>query len=44
MQKHVEKVWGLDFGLSLAADFGTQFGNQFGALLTITKTGLITSW
>lgn len=44
VRKHVEKAWGLDFGLSLAADFGTQFGNQFGALLTITKTGLITSW
>lgn len=42
--KHVEKAWGLDFSLSLAADFGTQFGNQFGALLSITKTGLITSW
>lgn len=44
VRKHVEKAWGLDFGVSLAADFGTQFGNQFGALLTITKTGLITNW
>ena len=42
--KHVEKAWGLDFGLSLAGDFGTQFGNQFGAMITIRKQGIITQW
>ena len=44
VQKHVEKAWGLDFSLSLAADIGNQFGNQFGAMLTIRKQGLITPW
>ena len=42
--KHVKQAWGLDFGLSIAADFGTQFGNQFGAMLTIRKQGIITQW
>ena len=42
--KHIEKAWGLDFGLSLAGDFGTQFGNQFGAMITIRKQGIITQW
>lgn len=42
--KHVPQAWGLDFGFSLAGDFGTQYDNQFGAMLTITKTGLLTQW
>lgn len=42
--RHVEQAWGLDFRISLATDIGTQFGNQFGAMLTISKSGLITSW
>lgn len=44
INKHVEKAWGLDFGISLAGDFGTQFGNQFGAMFTIRKKGIITQW
>lgn len=44
VERHIEKAWGLDFGLSLAADFGTQFGNQFGAMIRISKQGLITQW
>jgi len=42
--KHLDKAWGLDLSLSLAADIGNQFGNQFGALLTISKKGIITQW
>ena len=42
--KHVEQAWGLDFSLRMAADFGTQFGNQFGAMLTVSKRGLIHSY
>ena len=42
--KYVSKAWGLDFGISLAADMGTQWGNQFGAILTIRKQGIITQW
>ena len=44
IHKHVEKAWGLDFGVRLAADLGSQWGNQFGAQLTITKRGIITRW
>lgn len=44
VNKHVEKAWGLDFGISLAGDFGSQFGNQFGVMLTIRKQDIITQW
>ena len=44
IHKHVEKAWGLDFGVRLAADLGSQWGNQFGAQITITKRGIITRW
>lgn len=44
VKKNVPQAWGLDFGISLAGDFGTQFGNSFGAMITISKKGLITSW
>lgn len=44
VNKHVEKAWGLDFGLRLAGDLGTQFGNTFGAMLTISKRGIVTHW
>lgn len=42
--KHVPQVWGLHFGLRLAADFGTQWGNQFGAQITVVKKGIICKW
>lgn len=42
--KQVPQAWGLEFGISLAGDFGTQYGNSFGAMITIRKQGLITSW
>lgn len=44
LNKQVEKAWGLEFGLCLAADIGTQFGNTFSAQVTIRKQGLITQW
>ena len=44
VNKHVEKAWGLDFGISIASDFGSQFGNQIGAMFTIKKQGIITKW
>jgi hypothetical protein len=44
VNKHVEEAWGLDFGISIAADLGSQFGNQIGAMFTIKKQGLITKW
>ncbi len=42
--KQFEKVWGLEFSLSLATDIGNQFGNSFGTMLTIAKRGLITAY
>lgn len=44
VNKHVEQAWGLDFGVRIGADFGTQWGNQVGAMLTVSKKGLITSY
>lgn len=44
VSKRVEKAWGLDFGVRLAADFGTQWGNQVSAMIRISKQGLITSY
>lgn len=44
VSKHVQKAWGLDFGISIAGDFGSQFGNQIGAMVTIRKQGIITQW
>lgn len=44
VKKEVKQAWGLDFGLRLAADFGDQYGNRFGAMLTVSKQGLIHSY
>jgi hypothetical protein len=44
VNKHVQKAWGLDFGVALSADFGTQYGNVFGAYLKIAKSGIITTY
>ncbi len=44
VKKHVEKAWGLDFGIRMAADMGTQYGNRFGAMITISKQGIIHSY
>lgn len=44
VHKHVEKAWGLDFGMRLAADIGNQFGNSFGAQITVTKRGIVKTW
>ena len=44
VQKHVKEAWGMDFGFSVAGDFGDQYGNCFGAMLTISKRGIITQW
>lgn len=42
--KEVKQAWGINFGLRLAADFGTLYGNHFGAMLTISKQGIIHSY
>lgn len=44
VKKIVPQAWNLEFGLSLAGDFGTQYGNQFGAMITVSKKGIITKW
>lgn len=44
VKKHVPQAWGMDFGITIGGDFGDQYGNLFGAMVTISKQGLITSW
>ena len=44
VKKIVPQAWGLEFGVSIAGDFGTQKGNHFGAMLTISKQGIIKQW
>ncbi len=39
--KLVPQAWGLEFSLSLAADFCTQFGNDFGVMVSVAKRGII---
>ena len=44
VKRHVKEAWGLDFGFSIAGDFGTQYGNVFGAMICISKRGMICNW
>jgi len=44
VKKHVKQAWNMDFGVSLAGDFGSQYGNRFGAMVTISKRGIISAW
>lgn len=44
IQKHVEKAWGLNFGMRIAADMGNLWGNDIGVQITISKKGIITQW
>ena len=44
VKKQVEQAWGLDFGITLSGDFGSQFGNSVGAMITVSKQGIITSY
>ena len=41
VQKLVPELWNFNFKVALGADFGTQFGNSFGAMITISRCGLI---
>lgn len=44
VNKHYEKLWGIDCGLSLAADWGKMYGNNVGILLKISKRGNLFSY
>lgn len=44
VKRHVPQAWGLDFGVSLAGDFGSQYGNSFGAMISVSKKGIIKEW
>jgi hypothetical protein len=44
LNKDIPKAWGINMGIRLAADFGTQYGNNFGAMLTVSKQGIIHSY
>lgn len=39
--KKIEKAWGMEFGLTMAADIGSQFGNSFAGMITIRKQDII---
>ena len=41
MQKLVPQAWNLNFGVSIGGDIGTQFGNSFGAMVTVSRSGII---
>ena len=44
VRRHIKEAWGMDFGLSIAGDFGTQYGNVFGAMICVSKRGMICDW
>lgn len=44
LNKDIPKAWGINMGIRLAADIGTQYGNNFGAMLTVSKQGIIHSY
>ena len=44
VKKIVPQAWDMEFGLRIGGDFGTQYGNCFGAMVTISKRGIITQW
>lgn len=44
IKKIVQQAWGMEFGITLAGDFGKQYGNSFGAMITISKHGLLTTY
>ena len=44
VKKLVPQAWGMEFSVALSGDFGTQYGNAFGAMVTIRKQGIITSY
>ena len=41
VNKHFEKLWGLNIGLSVGADWSGYYGNNIGLLLKIKKQGLL---
>ncbi|MBO5345653.1 MAG: hypothetical protein J6A44_01960 [Paludibacteraceae bacterium] len=41
VQKLVPQAWNLTFGVSIGGDIGTQFGNSFGAMVTVSRSGII---
>ena len=44
VKRHVKEAWGLDFGFCIAGDFGSQYGNVFGAMISVSKRGVICDW
>lgn len=41
VSKTVPRAWNLNFGITVAADVGTQFGTSAGAMITVSKRGII---
>ena len=44
VRRHVKEALGLDFGFGIAGDFGSQYGNVFGAMISVSKRGIICEW
>lgn len=48
VKKVVPQAWNMEFGIAIGGDFGNQYhstsGHPFGAMLIITKKGLIKQW
>ena len=43
LKKHFDKLWNIDAGVSIAADFGTMYNNNVGIMLKISKKGNLLS-
>ena len=41
VQKLVPQAWNLNFGVAIGGDWGSQFGNTFGAMITVSRSGII---
>jgi len=41
LQKHFEKFWQIDAGISVGLDMGTMYDNNIGIMLKISKKGVL---
>lgn len=41
VDKHFEKLWGIDAGISIGADYGKMYGNNAGFMIRFAKSGFL---
>ena len=41
VDKHFEKLWGIDAGISIGVDHGQMYGNNVGFMIRIAKSGIL---